>query len=158
RVVPEQGEAFWSVLVRHGVAAYLCSHIIAFDVQVHQDVLQITTGGAGTEAGPGGFMPGATEYLHLVQMACDHQGLRYQVLDTVGELRESLTWPLQLPPVAEWKSLSPATIQEQLSTARANSWPGRDRVCGWHFSGTLKQGDQPLEAQTLLCGWDLIEA
>lgn len=39
---------FWDVLVRHGVFAYLCSHILAFDAQVREGVLQITTAGAGT--------------------------------------------------------------------------------------------------------------
>src|SRR3984957_20651258 len=79
RIVPEQGEALWRVLVQNRVAAYVCSHVIAFDVQAHDGVLQITTGGAGTRAGPGGFMPGPIEYHHLVQMAVDRKGIRYQV-------------------------------------------------------------------------------
>ena len=58
RIVPDQGQAFWKVLIKHNVLAYLCSHIIAFDVQVHDGVMQITTGGAGTGYGPGGAMPG----------------------------------------------------------------------------------------------------
>jgi len=88
RVVPEEGRVFWETLVRHGVIAYLCSHVIAFDCQEHDGVLQITSGGAGTNFGPGGFMPGPTEYLHLVQAAIDPLGLRYQVLDIDGKARE----------------------------------------------------------------------
>src|SRR5262245_43625450 len=33
---PETAHAFWDTLVSHGVVAYLCSHILAFDVQVHR--------------------------------------------------------------------------------------------------------------------------
>jgi hypothetical protein len=80
---------FWSLLVRHGVTAYLCSHILAFDAQVHDGVLQITSAGAGTAH----RMPEGVEYLHAVQMALDARGLRYQVLDTQGRVRERLDWP-----------------------------------------------------------------
>ncbi|MCB0086270.1 MAG: hypothetical protein KDE54_00020, partial [Caldilineaceae bacterium] len=54
----EAGRAFWQILVEHNVLAYLCSHIMAFDVQVQQGVLQILTGGAGTLP-----LTPATEYL-----------------------------------------------------------------------------------------------
>ena len=67
-----------------GVLAYVCSHILAFDVQVHQGVLQILTGGAGTHDMHLGLMPEEPEYFHLVQGAIDTDGLRYQVLDTTG--------------------------------------------------------------------------
>jgi hypothetical protein len=86
---PETAHAFWETLVSHGVLAYLCSHILAFDVQVHRGVLQICTAGAGTAH----RMPEGIEYLHCVQMALDANGLRYQVLDTDGLVRESLAWP-----------------------------------------------------------------
>ncbi|CAA9581871.1 MAG: hypothetical protein AVDCRST_MAG18-3262 [uncultured Thermomicrobiales bacterium] len=33
---PTDGRAFWRVLVNHGVLAYLCSHMLAFDVQIHE--------------------------------------------------------------------------------------------------------------------------
>lgn len=99
RIVPDEGRALWSVLTRHRVTAYLCSHVIAFDAQVHDDVLQLTTGGAGTNYGPGGFM-GDDEYHHLVQISLDDQGLRGQTLDMQGKIREELQWhsgsPLQL--------------------------------------------------------------
>jgi hypothetical protein len=88
-VGPEGAHAFWDTLVSHGVVAYLCSHILAFDVQVHRGILQICTGGAGTAH----RMPEGIEYLHCVQMALDANGLRYQVLDIDGHVREHLSWP-----------------------------------------------------------------
>ena len=91
-VDPAQGKAFWRVLSAHGVTAYICSHIIAFDAQAHDGVLQLTTGGAGTRSGPGGFMNGPEEYHHLVQMALDVHGLRCQTLDSEGRVRERVDW------------------------------------------------------------------
>ncbi len=95
RVPPEEGARFWDTLVRHGVLAYACSHIIAFDTQAHRGVLQITTGGAGTEWGPGGGMPRPPEYLHFVQVAVDDRGLALQTRDPAGALRDWLAWPPQ---------------------------------------------------------------
>ena len=87
-VVEDEAEAFWSVLVRHKVLAYLCSHVIAFDHQLHDGVSQICSGGAGTEYGPGGVM-GDGEYRHLVQAALDTGGLHLQSIDEDGNIRES---------------------------------------------------------------------
>jgi hypothetical protein len=89
QVAPEVAPAFWETLVSHGVLAYVCSHILAFDVQVHTGVLQICTGGAGTAH----RMPEGIEYLHCVQMALDRFGVRCQVLDVDGFVREQLAWP-----------------------------------------------------------------
>ena len=95
-----QGEAetFWSVLTRHKVIAYLCSHIIAFDIQKHEGVLQICSGGAGTNFGPGGvgegeFM-GEGEYHHFVQAAIDVNEFRLQTVDKDGTIRERFSQPL----------------------------------------------------------------
>lgn len=82
----EEAKVFWSILVRHRVLAYLCSHIIAFDVQEHDAVLQICSGGAGTNHGPGGFM-GAGEYHHFVQAAMDEHEFRLQTIDPNGRVR-----------------------------------------------------------------------
>ena len=82
-------EEFWNTLTDNGVMSYLCSHILAFDVQCHAGVLQITSAGAGTAH----RMPEGLEYLHCVQMAVDEDGLRYQVFDEDGEIRETLSWP-----------------------------------------------------------------
>jgi len=35
---PEERAPFWNVLVKHEVGAYLASHIIAFDIQIHESV------------------------------------------------------------------------------------------------------------------------
>jgi Calcineurin-like phosphoesterase len=92
---------FWDVLVNENVLAYLCSHILAFDVQAHSGVLQICTAGAGTAH----RMPEGVEYLHCVQVALDEQGLRYQVLDIDGAVRERMQWPLPNPDPARWRQL-----------------------------------------------------
>jgi hypothetical protein len=98
----EYAEPFWDILVEFKVSAYLCSHILAFDVQVHRGVPQITTAGAGTAH----RMPEGVEYLHLVQMALDEGGLRYQVIDTDGSVRESLEWPGGMAGRLDWMPLS----------------------------------------------------
>jgi hypothetical protein len=101
-VGPEHAAAFWNTLVDGGVLAYLCGHILAFDVQVHRGVLQICTAGAGTAH----RMPEGVEYLHAVQAALDTQGLRYQVFDADGHIRERLSWPL--PFLEQWHALGKA--------------------------------------------------
>ena len=97
---PEHAVDFWDALVEGGVLAYLCSHILAFDTQVHRGVLQICTAGAGTAH----RMPEDVEYLHLVQAALDEKGLRYQVLDIEGNVREQLSWPFPEPD--QWHTVS----------------------------------------------------
>ncbi|MCB1386444.1 MAG: metallophosphoesterase [Nitratireductor sp.] len=103
---------FWRILRENGVLAYLCSHILAFDVQVHAGVLQITSAGAGTAH----RMPEEIEYLHAVQMALDAAGLRYQVLDVAGDAREGLAWPLALP--ERWTGLPGGRTPLRLAEAR----------------------------------------
>lgn len=138
---PEHAGPFWDALVEGGVLAYLCSHILAFDVQVHRGVLQVCTAGAGTAH----RMPEGIEYLHCVQAALDADGLRYQVLDTEGRARERLSWPLNLPPVGRWHPL-PAGESEALAAGA----PASDRIVAFHFTGrSAPAGDG--SAQTLLC-------
>lgn len=150
RIVPDQAEAFWAVLVRHGVVAYLCSHIIAFDVQVHEGVLQICSGGAGTNYGPNGFMPGPEEYLHAVQAAVDAYGLRYRTIDTARTPREWLNWPLCEPPMEVWKSLE--TTWTSLPAFLSNEQAGESaNVKRFRFSGVA--GNRDSARETLLCGW-----
>ena len=155
RIEPRQADAFWSVLVKHRVTAYLCSHVLAFDAQVRKGVLQLTSGGAGTSSGsfPGGLMPGRTEYFHAVQLAVDSQGLRYQVLDTEGTAREWAEWPLALPPAAGWQPLTAKVL--------ADAGPGRKRqprdqwACAWEFTGTVPQAVS--DPQTMLAGFSSSE-
>tara|TARA_B100001105_G_C22273774_1_gene392176 strand:- start:280 stop:888 length:609 start_codon:yes stop_codon:yes gene_type:complete len=67
-------------------------------------------------------MPEGIEYLHAVQAALDDDGLRYQVLDADGVVRERLSWPLEVPPVEHWRALDEARF-------------GRDRIAAFRFTG-----------------------
>ena len=163
RIVPDQADAFWKALVRHKVLAYLCSHVIAFDVQAHDGVLQITTGGAGTRAGPGGFMPGQTEYHHLVQMAVDRKGIRYQVLDEEGKPREWLSWPLSLTPSKDWLTLlvecspyrDPIPLKIPKDDASTESQgSAQPYLTVWRFTGVAGEGR---DDQTLLSGSNFMD-
>jgi hypothetical protein len=137
---PEHAAPFWDALVEGGVFAYLCSHILAFDVQVHRGVLQVCTAGAGTAH----RMPEGIEYLHCAQAALDADGLRFQVLDADGHVRERLSWPLHLPDVAEWRVLPPGD-----SEALVADGPHPDRMVALRFTGrAAPAGDG--SAQTLL--------
>ncbi|WP_441235061.1 metallophosphoesterase family protein [Bradyrhizobium sp. 930_D9_N1_4] len=107
----EYARPFWDVLVNENVLAYLCSHILAFDVQAHRGVLQICTAGAGTAH----RMPEGVEYLHCVQAALDEHGLRYQVLDVDGALRERMEWPLPSPDPASWRQLPSGEVEAMFS-------------------------------------------
>lgn len=98
----EYASEFWQLLVDHDVFAYLCSHVLAFDVQVHDGVLQWLSGGAGTAH----RMPEGIEYLHCVQAKIDNTGLQYQVLDQSGRVKERLSWPFSLDAMSPWITAS----------------------------------------------------
>ncbi|WP_298366864.1 metallophosphoesterase [uncultured Bradyrhizobium sp.] len=136
----EYSARFWDILVRAGVTAYLCSHILAFDVQVHRGVLQICTAGAGTAH----RMPEGVEYLHCVQAVLDQDGLRYQVLDTEGAVREQLAWPLPSLDHATWSPLPHGT-----SPAPLSGTPPPATVVALKLSGRTAAGSAA--PQTLLC-------
>jgi hypothetical protein len=136
----EYRERFWDILVRADVTAYVCSHILAFDVQVHQGVLQLCTAGAGTAH----RMPESVEYLHCVQAALDADGLRYQVLDTEGVVRERLTWPLPSFIDDEWISLPRGP-----GPALFSGLPEPGSVVGLQLAGHT--ADAVAAPQTLLC-------
>jgi Calcineurin-like phosphoesterase len=125
-VGPEHAGVFWDTLVEGRVLAYFCSHILAFDVQVHRGVLQVCTAGAGTAH----RMPEGIEYLHCVQAALDAKGLRYQVLDTEGFVRERLAWPLALPPDRQWRALSAGENDTEVASA-----PAAERMVAFRFTG-----------------------
>ena len=141
-IVPEDGREFWDVLVRHRVLAYVCSHLLTFDVQVHQGVLQVLTGGAGRTRGS----------LHCVQAALDSVGLRYQVLDTTGAIKAWLEWPPQLPSSESWVPFRHADNFQKLPGELDGTDSGKFMVA-WSFSG-LAGSSCDGEAQTLLSGWD----
>ena len=137
---PEHAISFWTILAEAGVLAYCCGHILAFDVQAHRGVLQICTGGAGTAH----RMPEGIEYLHCVQAAVDDMGLRYQVLDATGAVRESLHWPMPAPPHQHWRTLVPGEHEAPILGRLA---PGRVMILG--FSGQIGTAGVSV-AQTLL--------
>lgn len=139
---PPHAERFWRVLVDHGVLAYLCSHILAFDVQVHDGVLQVTTAGAGTAH----RMPEGVEYLHAVQAALDAEGLRLRAVDDSGSVREALSWPPVLPPAREWRQMSSQTNTETPVAAG----PLGASLRAWRFTGRTPAGAGA--AQTLVEG------
>ena len=137
---PETAAAFWNALVDGGVNAYLCSHILAFDVQVHRGVLQICSAGAGTAH----RMPEGIEYLHFAQAALDADGLRYQVIDAAGQVRETLRWPLAAPEASAWRPIA-AGESEALVYGSARD----DCVVTLRFIGRAAP-DGTAAAQTLL--------
>jgi hypothetical protein len=143
----EHADIFWRILVKNGVFAYLCSHILAFDVQIHEGVLQILTAGAGTAH----RMPEDVEYLHCVQAALDVQGLRYQVLDPAGRVRERLSWPLRLPPCSEWNQLPDGElIAPVLGNLAADH--KQTPLIAWRFRGNTN-AVRVGRAQTFLSAW-----
>ena len=139
----EYSQRFWSILVDADVTAYICSHILAFDVQAHQGVLQICTAGAGTAH----RMPEGVEYLHCMQAAIDENGLRYQVLDTGGAVRERLTWPLPSLDEVSWTTLPHGGMAAPLSGVPA---PGT--IVALHIKGRTPS-ETAAAAQTILCAW-----
>lgn len=140
-IEPENGRTFWEILVRHGVMAYFCSHMLAFDARVEQGVLQIMTAGAGTKH----RMPEELEYLHAVQVALDAHGLRYQVLDDTGVMRELLEWPPKLTRSGTWNHLEPHQPARPLPD-------DANPIVAWRFSGATPATGGA--AQTLLSGWN----
>jgi Calcineurin-like phosphoesterase len=140
-VGPEHAAVFWDTLVQAGVTAYLCSHILAFDIQVHRGVLQICSAGAGTVH----RMPEGVEYLHAVQAALDAEGLRYQVLDTDGRVRESLSWPIALTPDDRWMRLSAGEIDAPVT--------GSAGVVAFRFAGQAAPAGSST-AQTLVSAFE----
>lgn len=93
RIPPDEGDQLWSLLVEHRVLAYLCSHIIAFDVRARDGVLQLCTGGAGTNYGPGGFMRGGGQFHHFVDCRLDQGELNLSVIDDNRQERATVRWP-----------------------------------------------------------------
>jgi Calcineurin-like phosphoesterase len=137
---PEHAEIFWDVLVEDGVLAYVCSHILAFDVQVHRGVLQLCTAGAGTAH----RMPEGIEYLHCIQAALDAGGFRYQVLDIEGRIRERLSWPMTLA-----LDEPGCALPSGESNAMVTDEPNADRIVAFRFTGWAAPRNTST-AQTLL--------
>ncbi|WP_349958833.1 metallophosphoesterase [Rhizobium sp. ZPR3] len=138
----EYAKPFWDILVDADVLAYVCSHMLVFDVQVHCGVLQLCTAGAGTAH----RMPEGVEYLHCIQAALDAQGLRYQVLDTDGVVRERLQWPFKA--AETWQDLSPGWNE-----ANFGGLKGDNHIVHLRISGDMtNEAHSP--AQTLFSAFD----
>ena len=136
----ENGRRLWDVLRRHGVLAYFCSHMLAFDVQVHDGILQVLTAGAGTAH----LMPPEWEYLHAVSVNLDETGLRYEVLDTMGAVREQLAWPLEEPAPEVW---------QEIAAGELHPAPLFDEAPVW-LDVTGVTAASPSGSQTILCAWN----
>jgi hypothetical protein len=94
RIEPRSGDALWRLLVEHGVMAYVCSHVIAFDTRAKDGVLQICSAGAGTRYGPsGGFMRGPDQFFHFVDCTLTDAGMSLTAIDETGKARAHLSWP-----------------------------------------------------------------
>ncbi|MGD8307066.1 MAG: metallophosphoesterase [Ignavibacteria bacterium] len=145
-IATDNGKKFWNLLIKHNVMAYICSHILAFDVQVHKGVLQILTAGAGTTP----HMPEDMEYLHCVQAAIDANGLRYQVLDTSGKIREWLKWPIELPPSSTWSKYESGK-STVIFAGKKKDDATTDYLAIWRISGH-SSAELNGKVQTLLCG------
>ncbi len=147
-IAHEIGPKFWEILVRYGVLAYWCSHILAFDVQVHDGVLQILTAGAGTAH----RMPAEVEYLHAMQATLDRDGLRYQVLDTEGLAREWLRWPLVAPSPMAWQSCTWG-VQSSPCPTSLSPTSAATPIEFWQITGHTGDGNDGTP-QTLVSTWD----
>ncbi|MDL2407681.1 metallophosphoesterase [Rhizobium calliandrae] len=140
----DHASRFWDILVEADVLAYVCSHILAFDVQVYHGVLQLCTAGAGTAH----RMPEGVEYLHCIQAALDADSFRYQVLDTDGVVRERLKWPFKPADPESWQTLSTG-MHPAGFTGPMNS----DRVIELRISGHMPEAVHP-PAQTLFSAFN----
>ncbi|HEX8373225.1 MAG TPA: hypothetical protein VF585_10625 [Chthoniobacterales bacterium] len=154
RMWPDEGAALWDVTRANGVTAFLCAHVLAFDAQVHDGVLQICSAGAGFP------FKSLTDTLHVTQIAVDDDGLRFQVLDMTGSVRESITWPPQLgcwTPLEISRPANPfGTSDEEISavlTARAQGGILKAPIF-WRFRGVSSIAVDHYKRQTLLTGWD----
>lgn len=145
----ENGKKFWDILKKHGVFGYICSHILAFDVQMHDGIMQLLTAGAGTDE----RMPEGIEYLHVVQASLDSNGICYQVLDKNGDIREWLKWPIELPNSDQWIDLS--VNNNMINNIQCENWSNRTYQCCivLNISGKMSNGTSG-SPQTFLCGTD----
>lgn len=138
------GQALWQILVKYDVTAYVCSHILAFDVQVHEGILQICTAGSGTAH----RMPEGVEYLHAIQAVLDDEGFRYQVLDTEGRVREWLSWTWEIPTSETWQPFTSDSPKHLASDCLQDVEIAHLMV--WEISGELDMNDY--RPRTILSG------
>jgi hypothetical protein len=102
RIPADEAASLSKVLVRHRVAAYLCAHVIAFDVQIHEGIPQICSAGGGYPL----LYPPQSEYLHFTRIGITPRRLEWQTVDVEGTVRERGQWPLECPPATTWPVLT----------------------------------------------------
>jgi hypothetical protein len=142
----DDAESLWRALVRHRVAAYLCAHIIAFDVQIHEGIPQICSAGGGYPV----LYPPQTEYLHFAQIGIGPQHLEWQAVDVQGTVRERAQWPFESPPATTWLVLE--AQGSALPQKDAERQTAADGVLLLRFEGRgVRRADAE---QTLLTGWN----
>jgi 3',5'-cyclic AMP phosphodiesterase CpdA len=83
---PEIRDAFWGILRKYGVKAYICSHEHLYHCQKQKGVWQIISGGAGANLAPapGGF----NHYLMLTIPQGRNGQPSFSVVDMEGKVRE----------------------------------------------------------------------
>ncbi len=118
-MVPDEAQRFWDVLERHGVMAYLCSHVLAFDVQARRGVLQVTTACGGVS------QPPSIEYQHLAEACVDERGFRCQTIDAQAKRREWICWPFEAPPAETWQPIEARDVVLPMP----DGWEDRDEKC-----------------------------
>ena len=72
---------------------YVCSHLFRLMMSRFTTMFYNLTGGCAGRT---------REFVHLIQMALDAQGLRYCVLDATGKLAHWLEWPMCVTPSNQW--------------------------------------------------------
>jgi hypothetical protein len=103
-------------------------------------------------------MPDGVEYLHCVQMALDGGGLRYQVLDHDGRVRERLSWPFSDPALGDWMPLplgrcrAPLVFPDGGEHCIALRFRGRAAAAGSGAMQTLLATHRPGELSPLWIG------
>jgi len=146
RIQTDDAGSLWRALVRHRVAAYLCAHVIAFDVQIHEGIPQICSAGGGYPV----LYPPQTECFHSAQIGIGPRRLEWQAVDVQGTVRERAQWPLECPPATTWP-----VLEEQ-----GSALPQKDAVRQTAAEGVLflrfeARGVRRADAeQTLLTGWN----
>ncbi len=146
RIRAEDAESLWKVLVRHRVMAYLCAHIIAFDVQIHQGIPQICSAGGGYPL----LYPPQSEYLHFAEIGIGPERLEWRVVDVAGAVREQAQWPFECPAATTWLPLreqGAALPQKEAANQKA-----ADGILLFRVEG--RGAGRADTEQTLLTGWN----
>ena len=136
----KNGIDVWDIFKKHKVFAYLCGHILDYDVQIHDGILQIVSGGAGR----------SRRYLHLIQAAVDERGLRYQVLNVNKKQDHWFEWPLKLPDSKDWILLHNAENEAPLLTIQKKN---QKYIIIWDIKAEINSS-LCSTMQTMISGWN----